>query len=211
MEHNDNLIPLVFHNRDDLATENGNEYIKYVVPYHPQAVIDRLQYPEENKLSISRGAWERTVEYRLDAPVDFSIGLDAAYDETSREVDLKITLGVENEVEGNYRINVVITEDHIKMKQKYYAKPYKEIEEYYHSHVVRDMVTGGFGQAIDAAKFIPDQPTEIPIKFTVSPDFVDRHCSVVVFVHRDDGEKFGPVMQADLFKINDLMPEEEKK
>jgi len=208
--YHDKLIALVYHNRDDLATEDGTEYIKYIKPAHPQAAIDRVQYPETTKIPISRGDWGRTVAYRMEAPTKFSVEVEAAYDAPDRDMKLTAKIGVKGEADDAFRINVVVAEDHIRRKQKYSRKPYKEIEEYYHSHVVRDMITGPFGKPLDLTAKVNGGTISVPFTFNIKPEFIDRNCHVVVFIHKDLGDGFGPVMQAEEIHIADFMPQEKK-
>lgn len=204
--YGDRLVPLIYHNRDEMKTDAGTEFIGYIKPAHPQAAIDRVQYPETTKIPISRGDWGRTVQYRMEARTNFTLELEPKYNTSTREVSVSVNVSARGKAEGSYRINVIVTEDHLKYKQKYYRKPYKEIEEYYHSHVVRDMITGAFGEPfkIDAE----NGNAKLPFTFKLKPEFVDSNCNVVVFVHRDDGEGFGAVMQADMFSLKYLMPAE---
>ncbi|MFC1554942.1 Omp28-related outer membrane protein [candidate division KSB1 bacterium] len=221
-EHGDNMILLVYHARDNLITEAGDELIAHVGPAYPQATVNRVQFPYTSKVPISRGDWAKTVEYMLGGSPTATIETpDLKYDVDSREVSFNAKVTSRGSAEKKYRINVVLTEDHILEAQKIFGKPsYNEIKDFYHSYVVREMVTGAFGEEFTLTVPKVEEPAEgqrrgrgAPagtfeknFSFKIDPKFVDKFCHVVVFVSEDNGDGYGPVLQAAEINIADLMP-----
>ncbi|MFC1561724.1 Omp28-related outer membrane protein [candidate division KSB1 bacterium] len=222
--YDDDLIVLVYHSRDELATETGNELIGFVKPFYPAASIDRHNYPDTDKFFLGRNDWQRTVTYRMGAETPLNISLEGSrYDETSREVTINVSL-LSGSDDENLRINVVLTEDHIKSAQKIYGKPYTEIEDFYHSNVVRDMVTGAFGAPFTyGKKVIQEENREkrqreiteysysAAYKVKIDPGITAEHAGIVVFVHEDTGEGYGPVVQAAHISVADIMASSEER
>ncbi|MCP4723626.1 MAG: Omp28-related outer membrane protein, partial [bacterium] len=194
-----------------MMIEDTKTIVDAFKPAHPQAVIDRVQYPETEKMPISRGDWDRTVTYRLGARVPLIMDVHGGFDPSNRKVDLDIKFEPRKDFEqGTYKINVVITENGLKYTQKIFRDPNrKEIPDYVHKHVVREMVTGPWGQALEK-KQIKMQDEDVTtlkdekISFKLDKKFIAENCHVVVFVHEDLGDGYGPVQQAAELSIKDM-------
>ncbi|MFC1493357.1 Omp28-related outer membrane protein [candidate division KSB1 bacterium] len=211
LEKTGNVVVLAYHTKDSMTIEDTKVLQNAFDPRHPQAVIDRVQYPETEKMPISRGDWDRTVTYRLGAGVPLLISAEGAYDPGSRMVDLDIKFEPGKDFkEGTYKINVVITEDGLKYTQTIFRDPNRnEIPGYVHKHVVREMVTGPWGQVLDKKQIrIEDEDVSVlkdkTISFKLDKKFIAENCHVVVFVHEDLGEGYGPVLQAAELNIKDM-------
>ncbi len=218
-QYGDDLVILVYHSRDDLASEKGNELIKYLKPFYPSGVINRNKYPGSDKFHIGRSDWQRTVEYQMGNRASLELKTEEVkYNESSREVEFQIKMFSRRPMNKKYRFNVVLTEDHLLAKQKIYAKPYKELKDFYHSFVVREMITGTFGESFTFTKKVirpqnrEKRQREIAefsfskkFSFKIDSKYTDKYCHVVVFVHEDTGSGFGPAVQATELQISALI------
>ncbi len=200
------LVVLAYHDKDEMATEAGDTYKAVVKPNYPMAAIDRLQYPETTRIPVGRGDWERTVQYRLGARSLLKFELDASYNSSTRNVNLKVNMKSLRDLGENTKINVIIAEDGLVYEQKKF-RPTEMLKDYVHYNVVREMVTGPFGESI---KINPPTETETvdtnkEFEFPISRDYNTDNCRIVIFVHKDVENGVGPVIQAAEISIKDMV------
>ncbi|MFC1564353.1 Omp28-related outer membrane protein [candidate division KSB1 bacterium] len=213
LDKTDNVVVLAYHTRDtDSMTIATTKVLQDAFdPKHPQAVIDRVQYPETEKLPISRDDWDRTITYRLGAAPFLLIDIEGNYDPGSRKVDLDVKFQPGKDfLEGRYMINFVITENGLKYTQKIFRDPdRKEIPGYIHNHVVREMVTGPTGMELKKKPTVIDDENvtileDMSYSFVIDKEYIAENCHIVVFVHEDKGDGFGPVQNAAEISIKVL-------
>jgi len=195
-ERND-VVVLAYHDSDPMSTSDGNQLINIMQPAYPQAAIDRIHFSGQDKIPISRGFWSSRCAERAQIIPTFSILLEAGYNSSTRNVNLNVNLKTLADLSGTYRINVVISEDSLNYTQKIYEKPYDEISPYYHMHVVREMITGTFGEVLNASPLVNNTSIQKNYNFSLNSNYNDRLCHIVVFVHEDLGNGIGPVQQAE--------------
>ncbi|MBT4484487.1 MAG: redoxin domain-containing protein [Candidatus Latescibacteria bacterium] len=196
-QNNDNIIVLAYHIDDEMAIEAGDKLKKILKPSYPQAAIDRIHYPDKENIPISRDTWEEKIIERSQIPSPISISFNTDYNTTTRTVSLDVITCTYNELPGKYRLNVVVCEDSLNYKQKITKKPYKEIDPYYHNHVVREMITGPFGESLNNAPLPSDICLINKYSFTLNSKYNPDICHLVVFVNENIIDGIGPVLQAE--------------
>lgn len=191
------MIVLAYHASDPMSTSDGNQLIDAMSPAYPQAAIDRIQFPGASKIPISRGDWGKRCLERSSVSPTFSISLEGDYNSSTRNVSLNVNLKTLADLSGTYRINVVISEDSLNYTQKIYGKPYTEISPYYHMHVVREMISGAFGEVLNTSPLVNNTSIQKNYNFSLNSNYNEGLCHIVVFVHEDLGNGIGPVQQAE--------------
>ena len=198
-----NVIVLEYHYNDSMSTTNGDELINTLNPAFPFASIDRIQFPGHSMTPIRRELWgQRSLERSAVDPT-FSIVLTPNYNSGNRNIELNITLKTLSELSGTYRINVVITEDSLNYKQKFYPLEGGDydIYPYFHNHTVREMITGTYGEVLNSSSLAIDTEIQKTYNFTLNQGYNENQCHIVVFIHEDIKDNLGPVQQAEETRI----------
>jgi len=191
-----NIIPLAYHISDEMSTTEGSKLANTFNPDLPQALIDRTQFSGNSDILVNREDWERRCIERSQEPPNLSINLECGYDVSTRTVDCAAIVCASATMDGSYRINVVVCEDSLEYTQQIAGQSYSTISPYYHVHVVRDMITGAFGEVFNDKPIGAETCLRRDYSFTLDDAIDENRAEIVVFVHEDVKSGFGPVEQA---------------
>ncbi len=211
LETTDRIVVLAYHTKDSMSIGTTKDLTEAFDPRHPMAVIDRVQYPETEKMPISRNDWKRTVTYRQGARSFLDLGVSGIYDPGSRKIELDVKLkSLKDYTEGVFKLNVIVAQNGLIYTQRIFRDPErKEIPGYIHNYVVREMVTGAWGKVLEKEKImVEDEEAQVlkgeKISFKLNEDFDAENCHIVIFIHEDLGKGYGPVQQATEISVKKL-------
>lgn len=161
----------------------------------PNGLINRRQ--EGGGFPQSYTAWTAQVANILAEEPDASIGIDIAYEESSRTVNVDIAVTAFNDLNsGPYNIIVCLTEDSIVDWQKDYdpALTDENLEHYVHMHALRTNFNGTWGDQIGTGNISAGTVLETSHSLVLDPEWVDHNCNVVAFIYQTGNKE---VVQAD--------------
>jgi hypothetical protein len=166
----------------DFRTGKGTEMANYIGAafFFPTASINRRIVPPETEPYLPRQVWAGIIAEELEKPLTLGITLKNNFDAGSRKLDISADLTPLEDLSGEYRITVMITQDSIVDYQKVnlVTEP-----SYMHRHILRSIITQATGDNI--AEPLTANNTVKKTFSTVLPAAWDaKHCSVVAFVHR---------------------------
>lgn len=157
----------------------------------PTASINRAIPTGGTEPYVSAGLWAGLISAQLAKPNVLNMALTTAYDTASRRVEATVTAVPLEDLEGEHRLTVVITQDKIVDPQ---LDNGVKIKDYVHRHVLRGTLSSPTGdilnQALTAGKKI-----ELKYKITIPQTWEAKNCSIVAFVHRG-GSPNKEVLQA---------------
>jgi hypothetical protein len=187
-------IVLAYHGPANSSTEpmsffRGNDIIA-ITGYagYPLAIFDRQSgQPMDYDYS-----WPDTCNVRYirtpTSPVNVSF-VSKDYNTTTRILTATVNATAQQNLNGIYRINFVITEDNIVYPQNYYA--YCGIAGYHndfiHNWVVRDMINGARGDTLSSGTWNQNQTITKTITDTLTSTWVPSNCKLIFFVYKDNG------------------------
>lgn len=154
-----NAIGIAIHRNDAMEFTAGNTVHLAYGPSYPNAYIDRVLFPDQSKVGISRGIWDEKVQERLNAIVPMIVEAVNTYDINTKTVTIDLTTTFYDQASGNFRVNAYIVEDSVTGTGSGYDQansynntsghPYQgagnPIVGYVHRNVVRDMLGGAWG------------------------------------------------------------------
>ncbi len=113
-----NVIGVANHNNDPLANSYSNAIDQGLnVTAYPNGSIDRFKFPNDPKVSVSRGKWVSYCAQRLNVTSPVNVAINSSYDGTTRKVAVTVTAGFVGNVSapagGDLRISVVLLESGI--------------------------------------------------------------------------------------------------
>jgi Outer membrane protein Omp28 len=163
----------------------------------PTAAINRTQKAGGNSLFLLFPDWASAVTDAFNKDYGLGVFLVRNFDARSRELNLEINLAPEQKLTGENRLTVLITQDSIVDAQQDRTK---KVLEYAHRHVLRGFITQPKGdpvaEPLDALALITKRYV-----FKIPPDWDERKCSIVAFVHRG-GASDKEVLQAAEKKVS---------
>ncbi|HJW30301.1 MAG TPA: Omp28-related outer membrane protein [Saprospiraceae bacterium] len=177
----------------DLRTVQGQELYDYLGPNqgYPAGVVDRTRVG--NKLQIDLNQWASAINRDLQVDPAVELVLIHNYDSLSRTLTLTIN-GISNQdIIGELRLSVMLTESGIVDAQDDFEAG-GIVPNYVHNHVLRDMLTPATGEAF-SNNLTSGQTFTRTYSTTLSDQWVAGNMEVVAFVSVVNGNTF-PVLQA---------------
>ena len=183
----------------DYRTEAGNEWDNFFgigAVGNPNGMVDRTGYNTDYILSL--GAWSGRIGDQMDIDPQLDIQIINDYDELTRKVCTHIQTVFLDQTEGNLKLCVVLTEDHIISPQKNNnpeAGDIPVIENYEHMNMLRGAINGAWGVNLALAGVQVPAGTEVikSYKIILGLENVAENCNVVAFIY--DGDTY-EVIQA---------------
>lgn len=145
-------------------------------------------------------SWTSRVSTALSAPPQMDIQLKSFYNAADSSVCVYYFVEALENVTGNFKIAMYITEDSIVKWQKDYNVIPNDIEFYVHNHIMRKAINGTNGTAIttntslvDGESFIDGYSTKLNL------NLLDlNHLHIVAFVYNADNDE---IIQAEEIKL----------
>ncbi len=184
-------------NPDTMMTPEGTAFVNIMNPAYPQAAIDRVLWPGESKIPISRAYWRSRANERSAATSPFVITVGGEFDQYSRVMTANVHVEGVQDVQGSFNLNVIISEDGINQKQTLYPQGggTTYIEPYYHLHVVRKMITGTYGKQFTSSGWANGASLDTTIVYTLPSWWKYPKLAVTVMVGAMNGSSFLPLAQ----------------
>jgi hypothetical protein len=161
----------------------------------PNGMINRRQ--EGGGFPQSYTAWAAQVANLLEMEPDASIGIEVAYEESTRTLDVDVDVTAFNDLNsGPYNIIVCLTEDSVIDWQKDYdpALPEENLEHYVHMHVLRNNFNGTWGAQVGSGNLAAGSVNSVNYSMVLDANWVAKNCHVVAFVYQTGSKE---VLQAD--------------
>jgi hypothetical protein len=173
-------------NQEDYRSAEIQELANYIGPLQgfPTASVNRRLVDQVFFLT-PHTRWGGEVAQDLVKDPSLALTLENTFDPSSRALSVKIGLLPDQQIMGEHRLTVLITQDSVIGQQ---LNNGVLIPNYVHRHMVRDVVTTSSGDIISE----PLEASQLVNKtFNVSlpATWEAKHCSVVAFVHRNGLDK----------------------
>lgn len=196
------MVRTSWHDSDPMEIAEWNAMNSWIgVSGFPTASINRVQWPGENTIPISRTIWGNRTEYLLRnqrSPVGITVS-DKAYDPGSKTYSFKVKVFFHQGINADVRLNAVVTEDGFDYPQKrtnLLTNVVETISPYIHKAVVRGIWPNIRGYQLSLANAFASQ-SEIEQTFTfTSPHTNGDNAFLNVYVHTIVADRPGTVLQA---------------
>lgn len=158
---------------------------------YPTGIIDRTSAP------VSRSLWFSNMNSRLSIPATVDISIYKTYEPSTRLLYTIISVTPLVNLSGQYKLNLVLTEDGLKYPQTGNSSCTGGAD-YVHSHVVRAMINGALGENINTnTTWNAGETISKTIQYTVPTDFSSSSCHLVAFVYKQNSPlNTGNIQQA---------------
>jgi hypothetical protein len=184
-----NARSLAYHggsqNEPMMTAETQTIISHLLVSGYPTGAIDRLliNLGTSAAIAVSRTYWRQILTNRHAATAPMSIGVTGTYHQDTREMNMNVTLNILQEMQGEYYLNVVISEDDLNYPQvKNTGSGVVTLNPYYHQRVVRKMIPGPYGKTITSTGFAANQIVNEQVSYTIPGTWDVNKIRVSVFV-----------------------------
>lgn len=187
----------------DLRCEDGTNLENKFLPYYgkPAAVIDRLKSEDEPGLPLTGArSWPSQVEKALKVKSVVNIYTSVEYNPENRELKVSLSIIPKEDLEGEFKVNVAITESHI---IDFQLDGSEINEEYEFENVLKDMLTPYDGEVI-GTDLSADETIEKSYTFTFPQSdgtWIAENMKVVTYVTGGAESSFYPVLNATQNKV----------
>jgi thiol-disulfide isomerase/thioredoxin len=208
--YNENLVVVSLHAGDfaipyadsqyDFRTEDGEDLINYLGNplFYPSAVVNRRDFDGGSYfLQSGLSQWSGFIDEEVNKPPKALVDFEMNYDPTNRSLDIEI-FGVANEdLEGDLRVTVYVTESNIvDLQLDGRVSGSDPVPDYVHKHAFRDALTKFDGQSV-ATNISRGENYNVTLgTFTLPEEWVSENCKVIAFVSLVNGQE-KEVLQAE--------------
>ena len=159
LKQKDDVIQVTHHSGYQTDIYTISESVDYIWFYNsagtvaPAAMIDRTNLSSQGAMTFGGGPvfgisteadLSKFINYGLNIAAGISIFIESEYDETTKDLNIRIS-GTTLNTEDDVYLNVFITEDKLVSQQ---AGATSTIREYEHNHVLRKVLTNVWGDAV---------------------------------------------------------------
>ncbi len=183
----------------DFRNDDAEELEDYLKPWlgKPAATINRIQFDTESNFGIDDpDKWQGYVADVLERPHVMELQLASEFNENTRELTVNVGAIPLEDMTGNFRVTVMLTEGGIIDAQLDGAVI---IDDYEHNHVLRDIITEVEGTSL-ATSLTKNEVLNRTYTSIVDPSWDVDHMYVVAAVANVDGGK--EVLQAAEIHLN---------
>lgn len=168
----------------DFRINEGVELESYLAPWFgkPCASFNRVQKEGASEFAISNiGLWQQFAEEELNKPQTIEIQIGTEYNQDTRELNVSTGIVPLENIEGDLRISVMLTESHIIDVQEDVSEI---LQGYEHNHVLRTMLTPYDGETL-ADNLVEDVIINKNFSYIIPDEegwWVPENMEVIVFV-----------------------------
>ena len=184
----------------DFRTPAGNAYEAQFPPANlPIGMLNRKIFSGTLPL-VQRGDWASAVASMIGAPAQFEVTIDTIiFNSVAQTYDFTIEIPVLQNVTGDHKLAVYLTEDSVVDWQKDSRFTPPDIFPYYHRHVLRSTLGDPFGEQVIVGSGSAGETISRNFNLILPANVISAdHCSVVAYIYRSDNYEIMQVSERHL-------------
>jgi len=186
----------------DFRTVTGNQLnADFGVQYNPLGMINRKI--SGGNILVDYGNWTSVVGAMINDTAIVSLKITNTYNSSTKELNTKVESNFLATDEINYKLCVYLTEDSIIASQKNNNTtlgPTPDWANYVHRYVLRDAINSTYGDLISEEALEVNKTYTANFAYTLKPEWVAKHCSVVAFIYNVDTKEVIQVEEAPVIQ-----------
>ncbi len=152
---------------------------------NPKGMINRIDFPSGSH-SKTYTAWNGAIATELAKDASASIHITNTYNSGSNSVNVAVESKFVKDLQGDYKLQVVITEDSLIDWQLWYGhQPEEFVGDYIHRHVLRDGLNTTWGETIATGNTAAGTTVTKNYNYTIDNAWVVNNCNIVAFIYND--------------------------
>ena len=198
--YGDNLVVVSIHAGDfvnvlpestiDFKTDDGENLLNYLgaPASYPSAVINRKDFDGGNyRLQYTLQKWAGFIDEEINVAPKITVNIERTYDQVTGELNVNVFGIAEEDITGELRLTVMITESNIVNAQDD-ASQGGIVTDYVHNHAFRKTLTKFDGDALSTGISQGDNYDIQLETFVVPDDWKPADCEIIAFVSLVDGQ-----------------------
>ncbi len=146
---------------------------------------------------FSYSQWVAKVNESLLVTSPLNLQMQASYHATEQQINVHVNSQWFQNVTGNYRLVILITESHIVAPQLWYGHTPQFVEDYEHEEMLRGSVSGATGLTVADNPATGDIRTD-SYTFDWNPNWLPENCEIVAFVTEGENGRVVNVVKQKL-------------
>jgi len=180
----------------DFTCSTGDAWYSFFgITGNPLGLVNRIDFPT-NKQVKSVGDWAPDIAAQVATKAQANLKISNNYNSLSRNLSTTITTDVLENLQGNYHLQVVLTEDSITDWQIWYGHTPEYDSSYVHRHVLRDAVNTTWGESIVSGSAAGGATITKNYLYSISNKWNADYCNIVAFIYNDDTKEVIQVEEA---------------
>jgi len=152
---------------------------------NPKGMVDRIDFPSGAQ-SKTYNAWAPAISTELTKDAQAKIKITNTYSQSNNSVSVSVASEFLDDLSGDYKLQVVITEDSLPDWQLWYSHtPSEYVGDYMHRHVLRASLNSDWGETIASGSATKGMAVTKNYNLTLDNAWVTTHCSIVAFIYND--------------------------
>lgn len=148
----------------------------------PSGIINRKLFEGEADLQLGLPSWAGYIADEIQEEPKTSLHVENHYDDATRQLTINVNLLPLENIEGDLRLTVVITESGIINKQ---ATPDGVVEDYVHDHIFRDAISSTEGDVV--GNLTAQESKTFTYNYTLpeadgSGPWIPENCEVIAYI-----------------------------
>lgn len=149
--------------------------------FYPAGMVDRIDYPSDHLKP--KDSWDQEAQARLNLPAKARIRIKNVYTDTDHKLQACVETKLMEELTGEYKLSVVLTEDSIIDWQVWYGNQPELVPDYHHHHVLRTALNTTYGVTVASGTTAASTTVVSGYTTTLDPSWNADHCAVVAFLY----------------------------
>ncbi len=149
---------------------------------NPKGMVDRIGYPTGTH-SKAYNAWAPAIAAEVSKAANASLEITNSYNSLNRSLSVTVKTDVINNLSGDYKLQVVLTEDSIIGWQEWYNHTPVYVPDYVHHHVLRDAINTQWGESIITGGAASGNSITKNYTYSLNNLWNPDYCNVVAFVY----------------------------
>lgn len=157
----------------------------FAITGNPKGMINRIDYPSAHSKGYK--AWAPAIASELEKSAQASINITNSFNAASNSVNVSVKTKLITSLTGEYKLQVVITEDSLIDWQVWYPPVTPEFDSTYnHRHVLRDAINSTWGETLMNGTLPAGDSFTKNYNYTINANWNVNHCSIVAFLYKAD-------------------------
>lgn len=211
-QYGSNLVVVSIHTSDfgtplpssqyDFRTSEAEEIADYLgrPAAYPSAVVNRKDFDGGAYfLQSDKTLWSGFISQELEEDPKLTVNITKEYNETNRELEVRVTGVAKEEIVGDLRLTIMIAENNIIDAQD--VENVGIVEDYKHKHVFRTTMTQPTGDPL-ITNMSEGDSYDKTYTMTLEDDWKIEDCEIIAFVNLIDGQQ-KEILQVESAHVED--------
>jgi hypothetical protein len=167
----------------DFNTTPGSAWNTFFgITGNPKGMVNRVGYPTATH-SKAVSAWAGEIANQIALPAQAKIKITNNFVSATNSVNVSVQSDVVENLSGDYKLQVVITEDSVIDWQEWYNHAPEFVPDYIHHHVMRDVLNTTWGENLFTGGAASGASVTKNYSYTINNAWNVNHCNIVAFIY----------------------------